>query len=72
MAILIFGSETGIQCMSESMFMGLCHIVGTSQQVAMRRVVTDIDDIVTDKSKTRNQRSNDKWKSQRRLQDEGI
>jgi hypothetical protein len=38
--------------MSESMFMGLCHIVGTSQQVAMRRDVVDIREMVTNKSRT--------------------
>jgi hypothetical protein len=40
--------------MSESMFMGLCHIVGTSQQVAMRRDVVDIVDMVRNKAKTSN------------------
>ncbi|XP_048765443.2 uncharacterized protein LOC125673123 [Ostrea edulis] len=47
--------ETGIQHMSESVFVGLCHTVGTSQQVAMRRDVTDIHEMVTNKAKTSNE-----------------
>ncbi|XP_056016635.1 uncharacterized protein LOC130053422 [Ostrea edulis] len=47
--------ETGIQHMSESMFVGLCPIVGTSQQVAMRRDVIDIMEMVTNKARTSNQ-----------------
>ncbi|XP_056016553.1 uncharacterized protein LOC125672955 [Ostrea edulis] len=40
------GIETGIRHMSESVFVGLCHILGTSQQVAMRRDVTDIEEML--------------------------
>ncbi|XP_056014771.1 uncharacterized protein LOC125673784 [Ostrea edulis] len=47
--------KTGIQHMSESVFVGLCRTVGTSQQVTMRRDVLDIDDIVTKKVRTSNQ-----------------
>ncbi|XP_062592537.1 uncharacterized protein LOC134253978 [Saccostrea cucullata] len=38
---LIILSTEGIQHISESVFVGLCHIVGTSQVVAMRRDVVD-------------------------------
>lgn len=38
--------------MSESVFGGLCLIVGTSQQVAIRRDVTDFEEILTRKIKT--------------------
>jgi hypothetical protein len=38
--------------MSESVFMGLCHIVGMSQQVAMRRELIDIDEMVRNKVAT--------------------
>ncbi|XP_056014757.1 uncharacterized protein LOC125674747 [Ostrea edulis] len=44
------GIETGIQHMSESMFVGLCHTLGTSQQVAMRRDVIDIQEMVRNKA----------------------
>ncbi|XP_056016444.1 uncharacterized protein LOC130053352 [Ostrea edulis] len=44
------GIETGIQHMSESVFVGLCRTVGTSQQVAMRRDVTDINEMVINKA----------------------
>ncbi|XP_011418263.3 uncharacterized protein [Magallana gigas] len=36
----------GLRHMSESMFMVLCEIVGTSQQVAIRRETTDITEMV--------------------------
>jgi hypothetical protein len=36
------------------MFMGLCHIVGTSQQVAMRRDVVYIYEMVGNKGRTSN------------------
>ncbi|XP_052700095.1 uncharacterized protein LOC128177424 [Crassostrea angulata] len=36
----------GLQHMSESMFVGLCEIVGTSQQVAIRRETIDIGEMV--------------------------
>jgi hypothetical protein len=32
--------------MSESVFMSLCRIIGTSQQVTMRRDMADIDEMV--------------------------
>ncbi|XP_056016639.1 uncharacterized protein LOC130053423 [Ostrea edulis] len=47
--------ETGIQHMSESVFVGLCHTVGTSQLVAMRRDVTDIDEMVWNRVTRSNQ-----------------
>ncbi|XP_056016735.1 uncharacterized protein LOC125677234 [Ostrea edulis] len=47
--------ETGIQHMSESVFVGLCHTLGTSQQVAIRRDVVDIEEIVRNKVRTSNQ-----------------
>ncbi|XP_056016615.1 uncharacterized protein LOC125673122 [Ostrea edulis] len=47
--------ETGIQHMSESMFVGLCHAVGTSQQVAVRRDVIDTMEMVTNKVRTSNE-----------------
>ncbi|XP_062569084.1 uncharacterized protein LOC134231173 [Saccostrea cucullata] len=47
--LLIFISKTVIQHISESVFVGLCLKVGTSQLVAMRRDLVDIFD------KTRNQ-----------------
>ncbi|XP_052703470.1 uncharacterized protein LOC128179849 [Crassostrea angulata] len=36
----------GMQRMSESVFVGLCEIVGTSQMVALRRETTDIKEMV--------------------------
>ncbi|XP_062569347.1 uncharacterized protein LOC134231401 [Saccostrea cucullata] len=36
--------------MSESVFVGLCHVVGTSQQVAIRRDMMDIEDILSNKA----------------------
>ncbi|XP_062611120.1 uncharacterized protein LOC134272968 [Saccostrea cucullata] len=39
-------SKTAIQRLSESVFVGLCRKVGTSQQVAMRRGVMDIQGLV--------------------------
>ncbi|XP_061188859.1 uncharacterized protein LOC133197035 [Saccostrea echinata] len=39
--------ESALQHISESVFVGLCHIVGTSQQVAMRREVLDITEKLT-------------------------
>ncbi|XP_034325121.1 uncharacterized protein [Magallana gigas] len=36
----------GLQHMSESVFVGLCEIVGTSQQVALRRDTVDIKEMV--------------------------
>ncbi|XP_065944503.1 uncharacterized protein [Magallana gigas] len=36
----------GLQHMSESMFVGLCEIVGTSQQIAIRREAEDIQEMV--------------------------
>ncbi|XP_048767889.2 uncharacterized protein LOC125674694 [Ostrea edulis] len=47
--------ETGIQHMSESVFVGLCRTVGTSQQVAMRRDMMDIEEMVTNKARKSNQ-----------------
>ncbi|XP_061166129.1 uncharacterized protein LOC133175050 [Saccostrea echinata] len=44
--------QTAIQHMSESVFMGLCHEVGISQLVAMRRDVVDIIDMVRDQVTT--------------------
>ncbi|XP_062571994.1 uncharacterized protein LOC134233954, partial [Saccostrea cucullata] len=41
-----------IQRISESVFVGLCHIVGTSQLVAMRRDVMDIREMVGNQAKT--------------------
>ncbi|XP_052691131.1 uncharacterized protein LOC128169001 [Crassostrea angulata] len=43
-----FPHETyeGLQNMSESVFVGLCEIVGTSQQVAIRRETVDIREMV--------------------------
>lgn len=41
--------EEKIQRMSESMFMVLCEIVGTSEQVAIRRETRDIWEIVEKK-----------------------
>ncbi|XP_056016726.1 uncharacterized protein LOC125673588 [Ostrea edulis] len=48
-------NETGIQHMSESVFVGLCHTVGTSQQVAMRRDMIDISEMVRNRVTTSNQ-----------------
>ncbi|XP_052687003.1 uncharacterized protein LOC128166105 [Crassostrea angulata] len=45
----LYGSsrvETGMQHMSESVFVGLCEIVGISQQVAIRRETVDIREMV--------------------------
>ncbi|XP_062616450.1 uncharacterized protein LOC134278146 [Saccostrea cucullata] len=39
-------SDTAIQHISESVFVGLCHKLGTSQLVAMRRDVVDISEMV--------------------------
>ncbi|XP_056016573.1 uncharacterized protein LOC125675336 [Ostrea edulis] len=47
--------HTGIQHTSESVFMGLCRTVGTSQQVAMRRDLIDIAEMVRNKVMTSNQ-----------------
>ncbi|XP_048770112.2 uncharacterized protein LOC125676262 [Ostrea edulis] len=52
---LNFISETGIQHLSESVFVGLCRIVGTSEQVRMRRDLIDIDETVANKVRTSNQ-----------------
>ncbi|XP_062616439.1 uncharacterized protein LOC134278136 [Saccostrea cucullata] len=38
--------ETAIQRISESVFVGLCNIAGTSQMVAMRRDMMEINDIL--------------------------
>ncbi|XP_048732916.2 uncharacterized protein LOC125649415 [Ostrea edulis] len=46
--------ETGIQHMSESVFVGLCRTVGTSQQVTMRRDMLDIKHMVRNKVTTNN------------------
>ncbi|XP_061166169.1 uncharacterized protein LOC133175069 [Saccostrea echinata] len=43
---------TDIQHISESVFVGMCHKVGTSQLVAMRRDVMDIKDMVEIQVKT--------------------
>ncbi|XP_056014609.1 uncharacterized protein LOC125673327 [Ostrea edulis] len=47
--------ETGIQHMSESVFVGLSRTVGTSQQVMMRRDVIDITEMVRNKARTSHQ-----------------
>nr|XP_034337271.1 uncharacterized protein LOC117692707 [Crassostrea gigas] len=41
------GKSEGMQHMSESVFGGLCLIVGTSQQVAIRRETTTIEEMLT-------------------------
>ncbi|XP_062608659.1 uncharacterized protein LOC134270457, partial [Saccostrea cucullata] len=38
--------DLDIQHLSESVFVGLCHKVGTSQQVTMRRELLDMDEMV--------------------------
>ncbi|XP_062583320.1 uncharacterized protein LOC134245073 [Saccostrea cucullata] len=38
--------DLGIQHLSESVFAGLCHIVGTSEQVTMRREILDMEEII--------------------------
>ncbi|XP_048769187.2 uncharacterized protein LOC125675502 [Ostrea edulis] len=47
--------EAGIQHMSESVFVGLCRTVGISQQVAVRRDVADICDMVRNQARTSNE-----------------
>jgi hypothetical protein len=47
-----FVSETGIRHMSECVFVGLCCILGTPQQVAVRRDVVDVTEIVINKPRT--------------------
>ncbi|XP_056016964.1 uncharacterized protein LOC125676313 [Ostrea edulis] len=47
---LYFVSETGIQHLSESVFVGLCCALETSQQVAMRRDVADIYEMISNKA----------------------
>ncbi|XP_062583728.1 uncharacterized protein LOC134245465 [Saccostrea cucullata] len=42
--------DTNVQRLSESVFGGLCRIIGTSQQVAMRRDMMDIMDLLLKKS----------------------
>ncbi|XP_048769159.2 uncharacterized protein LOC125675478 [Ostrea edulis] len=49
--------ETGIQHMSESVFVGLCRTVGTSQQVEMRRDMMDIEEMVKNKARKSNQQT---------------
>ncbi|XP_062586862.1 uncharacterized protein LOC134248486 [Saccostrea cucullata] len=46
-----------LQHMSESVFVGLCYNLGTSQEVAMRRDVADIRDVVDNKGKTSGENS---------------
>ncbi|XP_062609294.1 uncharacterized protein LOC134271046 [Saccostrea cucullata] len=46
-----------IQRISESVFVGLCHKVGTSQLVAMRRDVVDLRDMVMNRGKTNKDQS---------------
>ncbi|XP_052700094.1 uncharacterized protein LOC128177423 [Crassostrea angulata] len=41
-----FDRHQGLQHMSESVFVGLCEIVGTTQQVAIRRETSDIKEMV--------------------------
>ncbi|XP_062580648.1 uncharacterized protein LOC134242567 [Saccostrea cucullata] len=40
-------TDLGIQHLSESVFVGLCHIVGTSQQVTMRRELLQMDNAMS-------------------------
>ncbi|XP_062572679.1 uncharacterized protein LOC134234618 [Saccostrea cucullata] len=49
--------ETAIQRISESVYVGLCQEVGTSQLVAMRRDVENIKDMVENQVKTRDEES---------------
>ncbi|XP_062590959.1 uncharacterized protein LOC134252487, partial [Saccostrea cucullata] len=49
--------ETAIQHISESVFVGLCQKLGTSQLVVMRRDLVDINDIVRNQMKTLNEYS---------------
>ncbi|XP_061165984.1 uncharacterized protein LOC133174907, partial [Saccostrea echinata] len=48
----VINSKTAMQHISESVFVGLCHKVGTSQLVAMRRDVLDINEVVEKQVKT--------------------
>lgn len=45
----------GLQHMSESMFVGMCQMVGTSRQVAIRRETADIEDMLDRQIKTNNE-----------------
>ncbi|XP_061165222.1 uncharacterized protein LOC133174174 [Saccostrea echinata] len=47
-------SKKGIQPLSESVYVGLCKILGIQHQVAMRRDVVDIWNIVQNRSRTNN------------------
>ncbi|XP_062601822.1 uncharacterized protein LOC134263484 [Saccostrea cucullata] len=49
--------KTALQHMSEAVFIGLCVKLGTSQQVAMRRDVVDIRDMVGNQMKTSDEES---------------
>ncbi|XP_062608628.1 uncharacterized protein LOC134270419 [Saccostrea cucullata] len=42
--------DLGIQHLSESVFVGLRRIVGTSQQVAMRREILEMDEVIQDQA----------------------
>ncbi|XP_061165132.1 uncharacterized protein LOC133174108 [Saccostrea echinata] len=48
-------SETSMRHMSESVFEGMCRIVGTSNQVAMRRDMADIRDLMLNQARTDDQ-----------------
>ncbi|XP_062608670.1 uncharacterized protein LOC134270467 [Saccostrea cucullata] len=52
--------DLGIQHLSESVFLGLCHKVGTSQQVTMRREILDMEVIL--KNQVMRTRENDRDK----------
>ena len=46
MDVLLCTSGTGFQHLCESVFVGLCKIIGTSVQVAIRRETVDISEMV--------------------------
>ncbi|XP_062577134.1 uncharacterized protein LOC134239007 [Saccostrea cucullata] len=62
---LVIYSKTAIQHISESVFVGLCRKVGTSQLVAMRRDVVDISEMVNNQVNQINGRRMMKSGSQR-------
>ncbi|XP_061188882.1 uncharacterized protein LOC133197058 [Saccostrea echinata] len=51
-SIIIVQSEPDTQHVSESVYLGLCRVVGTSQQVAMRRDLLNITELLWNRTKT--------------------
>lgn len=53
--LYLFNRCEGMEKVSESVFVGMCQIVGTSQQIAIGRASYDISEIVTRRVATNNE-----------------